>query len=77
MHFINYNGNSLSDLSRTVLCVCAVDVVVVVSVFSIFFELLSFFSSISGKLSTILFENQNTTTSAAMEMKYQHVGISN
>ena len=34
-------------------------------------------NSNSGNLSTILFANQTTTTTVAMEIKYLHVGISN
>ena len=31
----------------------------------------------SGNLSASGFQNQNTTASVAMEMKYPHIGISN
>ena len=49
-----------------------------VFVFNIFFEILGLFELVSVlNLSTILFENQNTTASVAMEMKYLQVGISN
>ena len=50
-------------------------VIIIIIIIIIYFQW-SLRNSNSGNLSAMLFENQNKTAVVAMEMKYQHEGIS-